>query len=351
MQEGKTTRSITIDDVAREAGVSIATVSRVINNTANVRPDKFKRVMSAMTQLGFVVNPHARSLAGGRTNALGLLVADVSHPFNGELVRGIEAELAKTNFDLILYTTQRRKTKEAAHVATLTHGLADGLILVVPRNAEQYVAELRHRQFPYVIVDNQIDHDPGAAVHFAYRQSGYDATRYLLDLGHRRIGFIAGLREIKGSIERFEGYCEALHDAGLPLDPDLIVQGDFFQPSGFTATEILLALAHPPTAIFATNDLMAFGVMDAARVRGLRIPEDLSIIGFDDIPQASHVHPPLTTMHTPIIEAGALAVRMLIEQLDHPDKAPQQVTLTNDLVIRGTTQAPVLTPMVNESLA
>lgn len=332
-------KSATIVDVAKAAGVSLATVSRVLNNEDHVRPEKRERVLQAMSQLGYTVNQQARSLRGGRSNTVGLVVRDLGSGYVGEIVRGIDQELDNANYDLVLYTTHRSERRDFAHMAAMTRGLIDGLLLVLPRDPSAYVRTLRQRQFPYVVIDHQGVDGRGPAVRAQHRQGAYDATRYLIRQGHRRIGFIAGPPDIFAARERLEGYKAALRDAGLPIDPLLVHEGDFFQPRGYSAAVELLALAERPTAIFAANDLTAFGVMEAARDHGLKIPGDISIVGFDDIPQATHVHPALTTVHQPLEEMGRLGARLLLELIDDPNRAPEIIDAPTELIVRATTRS------------
>src|SRR5450631_2124139 len=277
---------VTIFDVADEAGVSYATVSRVINNKDHVSIEKRERVLHAMAQLGYVANAQARSLAGGSSHVVGLLVDYLNTSYMGEIIRGIDVALDAHHCNLMLYTTHRRKTKESAYVTKLTRELADGLLLILPRNVNAYLDTLRQRHFPHVLIDYLSDGGNVPSVSTTNFQGAYDAVAYLLTLGHRRIGFITGTMDFGCSQERLAGYEAALTDHGMPIEPQLIREGDFLQPQGYQCTQTLLDLVEAPTAIFASNDIMAMGVMEAARERGLRLPEDLSIVGFDDIPQA-----------------------------------------------------------------
>jgi LacI family transcriptional regulator len=330
----------TIIDVANEAGVSFSTVSRVVNNNKHVRPETRERVLNAMMRLGYVVNQQARSLAGGRSQVIGLLVPDVGNGYIGEIIRGVDEELAAAQYELMLYTTHRRRTKESVYVATLTRGLADGLLLVVPDDPGAYLDSLAQQNFPYILVDHQGINDACPAVGATNWQGGYDATTYLLDLGHRQIGFITGNMRLGCAVDRLAAYRAALADHGIDFDPKLLVEGDFQQPSGYQGASKLLALADPPTAIFVSNDMMAFGAMEAVRNHDLRIPEDVSILGFDDIPQAAHVHPGLTTIRQPLEQMGRLATRMLLKKIEDPDFAGDRIELPTTLVIRESCQPP-----------
>jgi LacI family transcriptional regulator len=332
-------REITIVDVADEAGVSYATVSRVINNKDHVSPEKRERVLRAMAQLGYVANMQARSLAGGESRVVGLLVDYLSSSYMDEIIRGIDEALDAENYDLMLYTTHRRKTKESAYVTKLTRRLADGLLLILPRNAAAYLDTLRQRQFPHVLVDYLSDKQNVPSVSATNFRGAYDAMAFLLSLGHQRIGFITGTMEFGCARDRLDGYHAALKDRGIPADPHLICKGNFMQPQGYQCAQKLLSLPERPTAIFASNDMMAFGVMEAARERGLRLPEDLSIVGFDDIPQASHVHPALTTIRQPLEEMGRSAAHLLLKYIAHPNAEIERIELPTRLVIRESCQA------------
>jgi LacI family transcriptional regulator len=296
--------------------------------------------MQAVMKLGYVVNQQARSLAGGRSQVVGLLVHDLGTSYIGEIIRGIEAELSTVSYDLMLYTTHRRKTKEATYVATLMRGMADGLLLVLPRNPEAYLESLRQRRFPYVLIDHQGIDDRGPAVGATNWQGAYDATQHLIQQGHQRIGFVTGTLEMGCARDRLAGFKGAMADHGLAIEPQLIQEGDFLQPKGYACAQALLSLAQPPTAIFASNDVSAFGVMEAVRDAGRRIPDDISIVGFDDIPQAAQVNPPLTTVRQPLEQMGYKAARMLFEIMAEPERPVERVELPTELVVRASTRPP-----------
>jgi LacI family transcriptional regulator len=335
----QSSENVTIFDVAQAAGVSYATVSRVLNNKAHVKPEKREAVLRAMSRLGYVANQQARSLAGGRSYVIGLLVPGLGNSYLGAIVRGIDDALDAAQYDLMLYTTHRRKTKEPAYVAAITRGVTDGLLLVLPRDPGAYLESLQRQRFPYMLIDHQGLGDYHHSIGAENFQGAYTATRYLIELNHRRIGFITGTPELGCSVERLAGYKAALTEFGIPIDPALIYEGDFQQPQGFEGTLTLLALPDPPTAIFASNDEMALGVMEAARVRGLRLPEDLSVIGFDDITQAAQVHPTLTTIHQPLEQMGRLAAETLLKLINDPTFVVERIVLPTHLVIRQSCSA------------
>lgn len=340
MSATRTGERITMEDVARAADVSYATVSRVVNGKGYVSDETRDRVTAAIARTGYVVNRQARGLAGGHSQVVGLVVPDLDTSYIGEIIRGIDEELAAASYDLTLYTTHHRKQRESAFVATLTSGLADGLLLVLPSDPAAYIDSFVRRGFPYVLIDHGGVDARGPAVGATNRQGAYDAVSYLIDLGHRRIGCITGNLMMGSGTERLEGYRAALSELGLPLDPALVREGDFHQPFGYDRAREMLAMSEPPTAIFAGNDVSAFGVMEAVRDAGLAIGTDISIIGFDDIPAASSVHPPLTTVRQPLVEMGALATRMLLAAIDDPARPVEHIDLPTALVVRASCRSP-----------
>jgi LacI family transcriptional regulator len=336
--KAKQTGKVTIVDVARESGVSYSTVSRVLNGFENVKESTRQRVLEAAERLGYVANLQARSLAGGRSQIIGLLVPTLDNGYITEIIRGIDEELAKSNYDLMLYTTHRHHGKESLYVNTISNGLTDGLILIVPLVPDVYLNELEQQNFPHVLIDQSNITGKSSVVDATNWQGAYDITQYLIKLGHKQIGFITGLMELSSSGDRLEGYKAALNDYYLPFKEELVVKGDFWQDGGHDAAQILLDLPEIPTAIFAANDLMAFGVMDAVRERNLNIPEDISIAGFDDISHTLITHPKLTTVHQPLNQMGRVAVQMLLEHIENPERPPRRVTLATRLIIRDSCQ-------------
>jgi LacI family transcriptional regulator len=340
MMEKNQPSEVTIIDVAAEAHVSYATVSRVINNDVHVKQETRDRVLQTMRRLGYVANRQARSLAGGRTNSIGVLVPDLGTGYIGEIIRGIDAELGLSDLDLILYTTHRTASKEANYVANLAKGMVDGLLLVLPRSPADFIGILTQRNFPFVLIDHQGIGQDCPAVGAANWQGGFTATEYLIKLGHQRIGFITGWMDLGCALDRLDGYRSALRTNHIPEGSELIYEGTFFQPDGYTGASTLLDLPNPPTAIFASNDVMAMGVMDAVRSKGLRVPDDISVIGFDDIPQASLIRPALTTIRQPLEKMGRVATQMLLELLSQPQKQIGRIELPTELIVRDSCQAP-----------
>jgi LacI family transcriptional regulator len=326
---------VTIDDVAFASGVSNATVSRVLSGYEHVKESTRNRVMEAVERLGYVANLQARSLASGRSQIIGLLVPNLDNGYVGTITQGIDQELARTNYDVMLYTSHRHPGKESHYVNVITNGLTAGLLLIAPLVPTTYLDTLREQSFPYVLIDQTDTTENSSVVEATNWQGAYDATYYLAQLGHTRIAFITGSLAVRSAIDRLEGYKAALVDCNIPFSEELTVEGDYQQQTGFEITKKLLqSVDPPPTAIFASNDLSAFGAMDAVREYGLHIPDDISIIGFDDIPQASFVYPKLATVRQPLELMGQVAVKLLLEQIEDQSRPPQRVALETQLVIR-----------------
>jgi LacI family transcriptional regulator len=327
------TRKATLRDVARLAKVSTVTVSNVMNQRHNVSLETRARVMSAVAKTGYTTNIVAKGLAGGRTNTLGVLIPDLATQYMGEIVWGVSQEARQANMEMLISTAF--DTDRERNQLHFLQGITDGLILILPHTDDDEL-QLSKNGKPIVMVDHRGSTIKLPAIDVDNYAGGRMATEHLLGLRHERIGFISGLYE--ASSARLRGYKEALVNAGIPFDESLVVAGNFLQPGGFAATNQLLNLAKPPTAIFAANDLTAFGALEAIKECGLRVPHDISVIGFDDISMASQVFPPLTTVRQPLAEMGRAAVRMTIAKLRGVEPPSQRITLTTELVVRGTTR-------------
>jgi LacI family transcriptional regulator len=333
-------KSVTIYDVARECGVSISTVSRALNSAEIVKPATRQKVLDAAARLGYVANAQARSLAGGRANVVGLLVPGLINGYIAEIARGIDEELARADYNLMVYTTRRHRSQESAYVDSIVNGFSAGLLLIVPLVPVQYLAILAEKNFPYVMIDQADNSGMSTVVDATNWQGMYDATSYLIGLGHTRIGFITGLMDIRSAVDRLDGYKTALSDHQIPLDDSLIARGDFWPEEGYKAANVLLEHPDRPTAIIASNDLMALSAMDAIREHNLTIPDDISILGFDDIPQGRIMFPRLTTVRQPLEQMGRIAVKLLLERIEAPDLPPKHITLATELIQRDSCQSP-----------
>ncbi len=337
--EGRAPRP-TIFDVAARAGVSYATVSRVANGLPNVRTSTRQRVQAAMLELGYVANVTARALASGRTQAIGLLAQEIDNPFFSVVIKGIDHEFSGADYDLLLCTTHNRREKEAEYVARLAHGMVDGLLIVLPHGLPAYVSQLRAEHFPFVLIDHDSEAPGCNVVNAANRPGTREGIAYLIGLGHRRIGFITGRLDVGATHRRLAGYRDALEAAGIPRDDTLVVEGDFLEARGYDATIELLALPDRPTAIFASSDAAAFGVLGAARDAGLQVPGDLSVLGFDDIVEASYPSAALTTVRQPLREMGHVAVQRLMSVVADPTQPAERIVMETELIVRRTTAPP-----------
>lgn len=326
--------SVTLAHVARLAGVSIITVSKVLNNTGRISEATRSRVLNAANQLGYVANSAARSLRGRPTQILGMVIPELISPYFAEVARAAANSASRLGYDLALFTTSRDPERERERVGTLLGGLADGLIIVVPIGASGFLATLERVRAPVVLVNHF-----GAATHLpVVRADSFEgsvaAVRHLMDLGHRRIGFVGGAPHSSQAAERLRAYRECMRAADL-WDENLVCSGDFTQVRGFEAGHQLLSLEQPPTAIFAASDLTAFGIIDAARARGLQVPRDLSVVGFDDIPAAAHAHPSLTTVAHPIADMAEAAVQLFAQIKAGQPVQDTLVEFPSSLVVRG----------------
>jgi LacI family transcriptional regulator len=326
-------------DVAKRAGLSVSTVSHVINNTRTVSDESRSRVMSAMEELGYRPNALARSLRRQKTNTLGMIVPDSANPFFAEVARAIEDASFAQNYSVILCNSEGDLNKQQAYTNVLIDNRVAGILFVAAGISTELVNDLEQRRVPLVVVDREVLGVEVDTVMTNHAQGGYLATQHLIDLGHRRIACIAGNSEVAPSAERLTSYRRSLEGNNLDYDEHLVVKGDFQYESGYEATKHLLALEAPPSAIFACNDLMAVGCISAARQLGLRVPHDLSIVGFDDVRLASFTNPPLTTISQPIVEIGVLATKMLLERMLDIDGPPRFKRLDTVLRIRQSTAA------------
>jgi LacI family transcriptional regulator len=328
---------VTIADVAELAKVSKMSVSRVINGQSGVSEKTRIRIVEAMDTLGYVYNlPRTQN---HNLKLLALLVPDLTTTYMGEILRGVADAAERLNYGLMLYAqgffnhTQRTNY----YLSLLENNVVDGVLLVVPLDFEVIVNELKDHEVRYVIIDHHSGAENEPSVTATNRKGVLDAMRHLMALGHRRIGFITGRKDMICSADRLQGYQDGLAEVGLPFDPDLVREGDFLQASGFQQTQALLELPDRPTAIVASNDIMALGVMDAAKAAGLSIGRDLSIVGFDDIYMASQTYPALTTVRQPLADMGETALDMLVTLLQGRTVLTPRRELPTELIVRQST--------------
>jgi len=329
----------TIGDVARRAGVSRATVSRVLNEYPHVRPQVRTDVQRAIRALRYRPDQVARSLARRETKTLGLVVADITNPFYAETARAIVETARGYGYNVILCNTDNLHRLQEEYVEVLRQRRVDGIIFGSVFLDDPVVEALVEAGYPCVMYNRRLRSGRGNYIVLDNASASHDLTRHLLDLGHRHIGFITGLRDLSTASERLRGYRAALRAAGLPADPRLMRPGAFKAEMAQRAAQELLKLPRRPTAIMAGNDLMALGVMQAAGDLGLRVPEDLAVVGFDDIEIAAHRQIQLTTMAQQKAEMGRMAVVWMLEIIRDPRRyrrEPLQQILTPTLVVRRT---------------
>ncbi len=331
-------KSVTIQDVARVAGVSVSTVSRVLNDKDDVAPETYQKVREVIADLGYTSSLAARSMRSRRTNVIGLIVPDVDDSFSIQVMKGVNRAITALDYDLIIYTSGSIKKQSAAQreqyfVSLLNGSITDGLIIVTPTATSFSTAA------PVVAVDPNTVCPDCLAVIATNHAGAVAAMEYLIDLGHRRIGFIGGRPDLQCAQRRLQGYKDALRGARIALDPDLVAVGDFTTERGRECAWQLLSLPEPPTAILAANDQSAIGAIEAAREMGLRVPEDLSVVGFDNIPEAVYVNPALTTVDQFIDRMGYVAVEMLIALVQGEPLESDLYKVPTELVVRASCQA------------
>ncbi len=333
----RTVAPITIRDVAKRAGVGVGTVSRVLNDNPSVREPTRQKVLQAITELDYSPNPLARRLSLGKTMTVAVIVPFFTRPsFIGRL-RGIEYALSGSEYDLILFNVETTARRDACFRSVPRRERVDGMLIISlsPRDVE--VEHFLQMGVPTVLVDAY--HPRLNRVVIADVDGGRMATQHLVDLGHRRIGYVSDWVEnpfnFVSSRERGEGYRQALAQAGIPFRPAYHRQGDYGREEARAMALELLSLPERPTAIFAASDTLAIGVMQAARDMGLRVPDDLSVIGYDDIQVSEYLH--LTTMRQPLFVSGVEVVELLLDTIATSPPTPRQVLLPVELIVRGTT--------------
>jgi DNA-binding LacI/PurR family transcriptional regulator len=325
----------TIRDVAREAGVSHQTVSRVINQSETVLPETRVRVQEAIEALGFRPSAIARSMAQGRTSTLACIAPNLTDFTFASIIEGAEHKARQLGYFLL---SSSAEDPEAFHTLVdqlVGHSRVDGLLVINPYADERY--KFISSNFPVVFVGARARKGGNDSVSLDDHKAAYDATRHLIELGHRNIAHISGPIEEDCSTDRSNGYLRAMEEAGLPVDPSTIINGDWSATSGRDALFHLADQGQLPTAVFAQNDRMALGVLSAAREIGVKVPAQLAVIGIDDMPLSSYFDPPLTTMHQDMPLIGQEAARMLIRSIDHPSKRHRHIKLSAQLVVRQST--------------
>ncbi|MCS0499889.1 LacI family DNA-binding transcriptional regulator [Protaetiibacter mangrovi] len=332
------TERVTLAQIAEATGFSVMTVSNVLNDRPGASDSTRKKVAKAAAQLGYIPSSAARNLKGGRTGLVGI-IADVTNPYGLEIVRGVMDELESSDLELLISSNHNDRGREYERVDFLTRGFVDALVLMVPALEQPTIDLLVERRRPVVIVDpRRFDIDLPRIVVDNYggmRQ----ATQHLLDLGHTEIGYLSGVWEFESSRERFSGFEDAMRLAGLTVPPELKAICEFNYASGFQNAQKMISASHP-TAIVCGADTLAMGAIDAVRSLGMSVPQDVSVVGFDDLPQASHSYPGLTTVRQPLHDMGQLAARSVASQLNGTGPLMERMLFNTTLIVRGSTAAP-----------
>lgn len=329
-------KSVTLEQVAAHAGVSPSTVSRILNGTAVVSDDKKQAVAEAIRTLGFVPNPVARGLAGGRTFSIGVVTQAIDSPFYGAALRGIEEQLGQAGYSPLFVSGHWNAAEEARCIEVLRSRRVDGIIVLTGRLSDAALRAVS-RQLPVVVTGRSLKGAGLFSLNFDNQLGALQATQHLLALGHRRIAFIGGDPLHPDALERERGYRAAFAAAGLPVDESLITPGAYHEESGREAVERLLDAGRRFSAIFAANDQMAFGAALALHRRGLRVPQDVSLVGFDDLAASSYTIPPLSSVHQPMQELGRLAAAAMLDLLG--GRKPGVAMPGPQLVLRESTAA------------
>jgi len=328
----------TIKEVAKEAGVSVSTVSHVINNTRFVSDDLKTRVLTSMEELGYQPNHIARSLRKKETDTIGLIISDITNPFFSEIAWSIEYLTYMEQYSLILCCTNGRVEKETFYINQLSERRVDGIILISPKISTDYLKILEDRDIPVVLVDNESPGNRMDVIMADNFQGGRLAAEHLTKLGHEKIACISGPFVDNPSYERVKGFLAVLKEKGLPMHEEYMRKGNFDVYSGVDRGKELVEMEDPPTAIFACNDMMAMGAIQAVVKHGLRVPDDISVVGFDDISMAEYFVPALTTIRQPMHEIGSEALKAMMESINIPDKSHRKITLDVHLIERDSTK-------------
>jgi LacI family transcriptional regulator len=330
----------TIKDVGARAGVSRQTVSRVINDKGEVSAETRARVLAAIEELDYRPSAVARSMVAGRTCTLGCISPNLTDYTFASIIESAQAEARRQGYFILVGSAPAEADVEPL-LEEMLHRQVDGLMVLNPYADDRYhhFLPLVEKGMAIVYLSNTPQGEPVSSVRCDDHEGGYQATRYLIDLGHTAIATLVGPDNEECTLDRLAGYRQALAQAGLDFDPALTTSGDWSAPSGYQATQRLLATGQPFSAIFAQNDRMAVGSIRALREAGRRVPDDVSVIGFDDIPLASYFDPPLTTLRQPMEESGRQAARLLIETIQNLDRPPEQV-LTHARLIERASCAP-----------
>jgi LacI family transcriptional regulator, galactose operon repressor len=335
------TSRVTIRDVAQIAGVSPSTVSRVLNGRHDVSEETRQAVLTVVREHGFSVNRSAKGLSDGRTGLVGVAVPFLQTAYFAAIIAGAADALYDEDRRIVLCPTQHEHDREVGLLERLMHGTTEGALLLLPTESNRELRALWKRGYRFVVVDPRTTlADEIPSVSSDHGQGANQVMEHLLGLGHRKIAAITGPKTWVASAERLNGYYAGLARAGIVQNPDYVAEADFEIEGGIAAAKRLLDLPDRPTAVFAFNDGLALGAVLAARSRGLRVPEDLSVVGYDDTEVAPALMPPLTSVRQPLAEMGRMAVALLLRLLEDKNANVLSVELATKLVVRESTAPP-----------
>ncbi|PRS31345.1 catabolite control protein A [Bacillus pumilus] len=331
--------NVTIYDVAREANVSMATVSRVVNGNPNVKPTTRKKVLEAIDRLGYRPNAVARGLASKKTTTVGVIIPDISSIFYSELARGIEDIATMYKYNIILSNSDQNTDKELHLLNTMLGKQVDGIVFMGGNITDVLVEEFKRSPVPIVLAASVEEQAQTPSVNINYEQAIYDSVQLLVEKGHKRIAFVSGpMSEPINSMRKLTGYKRALEEAGIAFDDALVAEGDYSYDSGIESLAHLLEQSDKPTAVIAATDEMALGVIHGAQDRGVSIPDDLEVIGFDNTRLSLMVRPQLTTVVQPTYDIGAVAMRLLTKLMNKEQVDDQIVELPHRIEERQSTK-------------
>lgn len=334
---------LTLEDIARMSGVSRSTVSRVINNDPKVNADTRKSVMEVIQRINFQPNLAARGLAVGRTRVLALVIPRTTaavfvDPYFPLLIQGVSSACNARSYCMMFWLVEPDYEQRMVQ-QIIYNGLIDGVIIASAVIDDPIVnALVQTRRIPFLMIGRHISDPSVSFVDVENRSSAMQAVEHLIQQGRRRIATVSGPFSMVAGVDRYHGYQDALLKYDLPLDPALVAEGNFNEEAGYEGMRKLLPAQ--PDALFAASDMMAIGALRAIEEAGLRVPQDIAVVGFDDIPIASRTNPPLTTMAQPTQHCGAVAADLLIDMIENPTPAPQHVILTTDLIVRSSSVVP-----------
>jgi LacI family transcriptional regulator len=329
---------ITMADVAARAGVSKTTVSRVLNGKDDLDPVTAARVRKVIDELGYVPSAGAVSLARGRTRVVGMLVPSLTWPWVSEVLQGVVDVVETEGYGLLLFSCSRGEESIRRFASQVSAKSFDGLLAIEPVGTLDYLSDLHNGGLPVVLIDDRGHRPQFPSVAPTNRDGGASAARHLIGIGRRRPLIVAGPGDLGCTQDRLYGFAEICADAGVSLDPEYVVDGDFTFEGGREAVHRMLTAGIRFDSVFAHNDLSAAGALRAIHQAGLRVPDDVAVVGFDDVPLASYTEPPLTTVHQPMREMGETAARMLVRHFDGTSLADEPAVLPTTLIVRGSSQ-------------